>query len=113
MVRVDVAVPDEESWLDTAVSRLRSAFDPESIVQFGSRARGTSSRKSDLDLLIVAESVQTPLERIGAALKLLSDSPWPLDIVVLTPQELALRDHSPFIRTILREGKVLYERRAA
>jgi len=97
-------------WLDTAVVRLRSAFDPSLVLLFGSRARGTATRRSDLDLLLVCETRDGPLERIGRVLRLLQDSPWPVEPVVLTPGELEAMSHRPFIRRILAEGLVLYER---
>jgi predicted nucleotidyltransferase len=104
---------DPERWLAEAVERIRAALDPLLIVQFGSRARGTATRRSDLDLLIVAETQQPPLERIGRVLALLADSPWPVDAIVFTPGEMEFVRHRPFVRAILRDGKVLHERRAA
>ncbi len=83
------------------------------VLMFGSRARGTSTRKSDLDLLVVWETDQPPLERIGRVLRLLADSPWPVEVIAYTPSELKVRQHSPFLRKIVAEGIVLYERRAA
>jgi predicted nucleotidyltransferase len=97
-------------WLDAAVLRLRSAFDPSLVLLFGSRARGTATRRSDLDLLLVCETPAGPLERIERVLRLLQDSPWPVEPVVLTPGELQSMSHRPFIRRILAEGRILYER---
>ncbi len=108
---VERMIADE--WLAAAVQRLRAALDPELVVLFGSRARGTATRRSDLDLLIVWETQEPHLARIGRVLQLLADSPWPLEVIAYTPRELEARRHSPFMRTILNEGKVLYERRAA
>jgi hypothetical protein len=42
----------EDRWLTEAISRLRAALDPSTIVLSGSRARGTATHKSDVDLLI-------------------------------------------------------------
>ena len=109
----DIAHQDPGGWLAEAVARIRAAFDPLWVIQFGSHARGTQTRHSDLDLLIITETVQSPLERIGTVLALLADSPWPVDAIVLTPEEFEHRRHSHFIRAILREGKVLHEHRAA
>lgn len=100
-------------WLDSAIQRLRVQLDPDLILLFGSRARGTQTRKSDLDLLIVMRTQEPVLERIGRVLRLLSDSPWPVEVLVYTPDELASKLHSPFLRRVLREARVLYERRAA
>jgi predicted nucleotidyltransferase len=100
----------QTDWLDAAVTRLRAAFDPSLVLLFGSRARGTATRRSDLDLLVVCNTDEPPLERIGRVLRLLQDSPWPVEPVVLTPEELEAMSHRPFIRRILAEGRVLYER---
>jgi len=100
-------------WLDEAVQRLRARLHPELILLFGSRARGTETRRSDLDLLLVLRTEAPPLTRIGQVLELLADSPWPVEVIVYTPEEFAARADTPFLRRILREGRVLYERRAA
>ena len=102
-----------EEWLDEAVLRLRAELDPELVLLFGSRARGTATRRSDLDLLIVWNTQEPHLARIGRVLHLLSDSPWPVEVIAYTPLELEAKRSSTFVRGILNEGKVLYERRAA
>ncbi len=99
--------------MDLAVERLRGALDPELVVLFGSRARGTATRRSDLDLLVVWETDQPPMDRIGYRLGLLSDSPWPVEVLAYTPSELERVRDRPFLRGVLQEGRVLYERRAA
>ncbi len=100
-------------WLDAAVQRLRERLDPELILLFGSRARGSATRRSDLDLLLVLDTEAPPLARIGQVLEVLADSPWPVEAIVYTPAEFAARADTPFLRRLLREGRVLYERRAA
>lgn len=100
-------------WLDQAVGRLRRELDPELILLFGSRARGTQTRRSDLDLLVVMRTELPALARIERVLRLLADSPWPVEVIVYTPEELRRMSHTPFLRRVLREGKLLYERRAA
>ena len=96
-----------------AISRLSAAIQPELVLVFGSRARGTATRKSDLDLLVIYQSEKPALDRIGDVLQLLSDCPWPLEVVAYTPEELSRIKNRPFIKTILSEGRVIYERRAA
>ncbi len=92
------------------MERLKRALDPSLILLFGSCARGTATRKSDVDLLVVWESQDPPLERIGQLLEMLADGPRPVEAIAYTSQELDARRGSPFIRSILREGRVLYER---
>lgn len=97
-------------WLDIALPRLCQHLDPERIVLFGSWARGSATRRSDIDLFLVWNCDLAPLERIGQVLTLLMDAPAPLDVIVYTPGELARCADRPFIRQLLAEGKTLYER---
>jgi len=104
---------DDRVWLQEAARRLRDDLDPQLVLLFGSRARGTATRKSDIDLLVVWDTEAPPLARIDRVLHLLADSPWPVEVVIYTPKELEAVRHRPFVRSILEEGRVLYERRAA
>lgn len=104
---------DATPWLGQAVERLRRVLDPELILLFGSRARGSATRKSDLDLMLVMRTDLPALARIERVLRLLADSPWPVEAIVYTPEELQRMAHTPFVRRVLKEGRVLYERRAA
>jgi predicted nucleotidyltransferase len=97
-------------WSELAVQRLCEALDPEQVIRFGSWARGTATRRSDIDLFILLETDQPLLKRIGQVLKLLWDAPCAVEAIVYTPAELARRCDLPFMRQILQEGKVLYER---
>ncbi|GAA6756813.1 nucleotidyltransferase domain-containing protein [Thermus thalpophilus] len=98
------------TYLEGAVERLRSAFALEALYLFGSHARGTADARSDLDLLVVAETDLPPLERIGRVLELLKDAPLPVEAIVLTPRELAERKDLPFLAGVLKEAVPLYER---
>lgn len=96
--------------LPEMVERLVHHFDPQQIVLFGSWARGTASRRSDIDLLIVCETEAPPLERVGQVLQVLWDAPLPVEAIVYTPEDLRASGDRPFIRQILEEGQVLYRR---
>jgi predicted nucleotidyltransferase len=94
--------------------RLVRRFDPEQIILFGSQARGTAGPDSDVDLLVVmpvkrAKKADTEIE-MGVVLH---DILVPMDIIVVTPDEVERRRHIPgtIIRPALLEGKVLYARR--
>jgi predicted nucleotidyltransferase len=100
-------------WSELAIQRLQNNLDPEQIILFGSWARGTATRHSDIDLFILLDTDQSPLERIGRVLNILWDAPRPLEVIVYTPAELACRRDLPFLRQLLQEGKVLYEQRKA
>ncbi len=102
-----------QHWLETAVARLVRELEPEQILLFGSFARGTATRRSDIDLCLVWDTKLPPLERIGKVLTLLKDAPRPVEAVAYTPDDLTRMSTSPFVRRIQEEGKVLYERREA
>jgi predicted nucleotidyltransferase len=72
------------------VERIRAEFDPEQIVVFGSVARGTAKpSQSDLDVLVVMKT-DLPSYRRSTPIRLLfRPSPCPMDIIVVTPEEVA------------------------
>ncbi|MBC7225858.1 MAG: nucleotidyltransferase domain-containing protein [Thermoflexales bacterium] len=94
------------------VQRLVKALHPEKIILFGSYARGTATTDSDVDLLVVMETGDPPVERYLKVSRLLRPRPFPVDILVKTPEEIqqALAKGDFFIREILQHGLVLYER---
>lgn len=98
--------------LREVVQRIVSVFDPERIILFGSYAYGQPTPDSDVDLLIVLESDQRPAARAASVTRSLRPIPFPMDILVRTPDEIRYRleigDY--FIQEILTKGKVLHER---
>jgi predicted nucleotidyltransferase len=92
--------------------KIARRFQPEQIVLFGSYAYGTPRPESDVDLLIIMDSPLRSRQQRLEISRALSPRPFPLDIVVRTPEEirerLALGD--PFVREITTQGKVVYER---
>lgn len=98
--------------LSEMVKRIREATNPERIVLFGSRARGTARADSDYDLLVIKESDEPRYKRSAPLYTRLADLPVEVEIVVYTPEEVRDWSQVPqaFVSTALREGKVLYER---
>ena len=101
-----------ETIVDTMVNRIVARFEPSRILLFGSRARGTDNRWSDVDLLVVMEEVTDKRRAAVEIRRTLSDLPVSKDIIVTTPEEIARRGHlvGSVLRAALREGKVVYER---
>ncbi len=94
------------------VRRIVKKFDPDTIILFGSHARGQAGPDSDVDLLVVM-----PVEDSKRAKQLeiriaLHDIHIPKDIIVSRPEEFQWR--KDIVGTIeypaVREGKVLYAR---
>lgn len=107
-----------ERTLQEVVERLK-AYQPESIMLFGSHARGDARDDSDLDIMVVKQTTKRRAERLDDVLNLIYPGKqlnvWPkggVDVLVYTPEELRTRDELGdfFIRRILREGRVLYGR---
>jgi predicted nucleotidyltransferase len=93
----------------TYVRRIVETTDPDAVVLFGSRARGTHATDSDVDLLVVHSG--PGLRRIQrAAYEAVLGHTSPLEIIVRTPEELTRRlaYADPFTTRIVREGRVLY-----
>lgn len=104
--------PVTEEALSTIVQRLVPALNPHKIIVFGSYVYGTPSPDSDLDLLVVMDTRARPVDRYLSVSRLLRPRPFPLDILVKTPEEIAqaLAHGDPFIIEIITQGQVLYER---
>ncbi len=96
--------------LPKVIQRITQTLHPEKIILFGSYARGTATKDSDVDLLIIMETVARSAERSWMVSRLLIPRPFPVDILVRTPQEVkrALDKGDFFIKEIISQGKVLY-----
>ena len=98
--------------LDEIVQKILVVTEPEKIILFGSYARGDATEESDLDLLIIQES-NLPRHKRNTPIRLaLMDIFMSKDIVVYTPEEVDEWKSASmsFIATVLREGKILYEK---
>ena len=100
--------------IEGMVRRIVEGFDPQRIILFGSYARGTSGPDSDVDLLIIMDVEGSKKEIAIQIDRALIDRRLPLDIVVVTPEEVERYRGlvGNVIRPALEEGKTLYERAA-
>jgi len=108
---IGAAAPVAET-LPLAVDRIVRALDPEKIVLFGSYAYGDPNPHSDVDLLVIMATNAPSAQRYMAVSDLLVPRPFPVDILVKTPAEVAhaLEGGDFFIREILTQGRTLYDR---
>ena len=98
--------------LRPAIQRIVRELAPQKIVLFGSYAYGKPNPHSDVDLLVIMDTDQPHKERSWAVSRLLLPRPFPVDILVKTPDEVkeALESGDFFLKEILSRGIVLYER---
>ena len=94
------------------VDRIVEQFQPVRILLFGSRARGDARESSDVDLLVVMNSVPNKHQTTVEIRRSLKDLPISKDIVVATPEEINRQKRmvGTVIRAATREGVVVYER---
>ncbi len=96
----------------TVLDRIVGRFQPSRVVLFGSQARGTATKSSDVDLLVVMSDVSDKRRAAVEIRRSLGDMPISKDIVVATPDEIASRGHvvGTVLHAALSEGTVVYER---
>ncbi len=80
-------------------------------ILFGSYAKGSADRYSDLDILIVHDTPKGFFERASDFRAARAAWPRSLDMLIYTPRELdeMLAQHRPFIEIVMEEGVVIYE----
>ena len=102
--------------LDNIVSIIKWV-NPEKIYLFGSVADDNYDKDSDIDLIIVAPSTDSPLERRLKLRRMLRDFDRRigLDLLVYTPEEFKMLAAQPssFIYSAIKKGKAIYERKAS
>ena len=98
--------------IEQIIRRLVEDYQPQRIILFGSLAYGEPDEDSDIDLLVVKDTSETPLERRVRVRRMVADPQRriPFSPLVLTPDELARRLDmgDAFYQEIVRRGKVLY-----
>jgi predicted nucleotidyltransferase len=97
--------------IQNIVNQLVRLYKPEKIILFGSLAKGQIEQGTDIDLFIIKSDVpELGVDRIRQ-LDALIKYRLATDFIVYKPQELEqrLKLGDPFVKTILKEGKVLYD----
>jgi predicted nucleotidyltransferase len=101
-------IPDEA--IMDVVNQITTQFRPKKIILFGSYARGTPRPDSDVDLLVIMDTLQRESRQAVEILRKINYL-FGLDLLVHTPGNFATRLEmgDSFLREITRTGKVLYE----
>lgn len=104
----------DEVWrvINDILQKLRDNYNPQKVILFGSFASGNPHPDSDIDILIIKETSDRFIDRCTAVRRLLSDPgrKIPLEILVLTPDEISRRlaAGDQFISDITEKGNLLY-----
>ena len=92
-------------------SRL-APLDAEKISLFGSYARGRADLFTDLDVLVIMNTDKPFIERAGDIYRLLC-LPVDADVLCYTPEEFRRMCDTPFMKKILEDEVILYEKQSA
>lgn len=107
-IEVHVRIPDDV--IQELLSRIAFQCKPQRIILFGSYAYGEPRPESDVDLLIVMDTLLR--ESVQALQNCQSINPFfGVDIFVITPERLAQRLiwGNSFLKEITEKGVVMYE----
>ena len=81
-------------------------FRPRKIILFGSYATGSAKPDSDVDLVVVMPFRGSETDKV-VEIRGKVEAPFPLDLLVWKPVRAAKNDF--FTRSVVNEGKVMYE----
>ena len=96
--------------IESIITQIIEKYHPEKIILFGSLARDDFNYSRDADFLIIKK--ETPYygsERIRQLSGMINRN-IPVDFLIYRPEEFEKRVQmgDPFLKSILKEGKVLY-----
>ncbi len=96
--------------LKQAIVSSYKKLNPVKIILFGSWCRDEEDKYSDVDIIVIYETKKRFLDRLKE-LYLMWDIPVAFDILAYTPEEFEkmLKEKNPFIKTVNREGEIIYE----
>ena len=104
----------DNKLINEIIRRIVVIVNPLKIILFGSWAYGKAKKGSDIDILVVVERSHLPRhKRAVEVYEALTGILIPKDIVVYTPEEIEEWSEVPqaFITTIVKKGKVIYEKK--
>ncbi len=106
------AEPHVQQLVSRLVQHIVSGYRPERIILFGSYAYGQPTEDSDIDLLIIKETTERPIDRRLTVRRMAYDPQRRIALspLVLTPAELSrrLQAGDAFITEIVTRGRIVY-----
>jgi predicted nucleotidyltransferase len=96
-----------EALLAEAVALIARDVQPERILIYGSRAKGTATAASDLDLLVVTHHPVPPARQLVVQ-EAFRDAPLGVDVVFCTTAQVRVRQPHSFLGAILQAARQVY-----
>ena len=96
--------------LNRIIQQVIDVAHPESIILFGSAARGEMGLHSDVDILVIKKGVYNSREVAANIYLSLYGTNQSVDVIVVSPEQVEKYKNSPYmvIGPALREGVVIY-----
>ncbi|HLC17002.1 MAG TPA: nucleotidyltransferase domain-containing protein [Thermodesulfovibrionia bacterium] len=93
------------------VNQIVKNYNPKMIILFGSYVNGNPTPESDVDMLVILDTVKSA-KLLSSKISLSLEHTFPLDIIVKTQEQInkRLQIGDYFIEDIIKSGKVIYER---
>ncbi|MBI4528084.1 MAG: nucleotidyltransferase domain-containing protein [Deltaproteobacteria bacterium] len=98
--------------LGTILEKLKSGYQPQKIILFGSLAQGDVKEGSDIDLAIIKDTNKRPLDR-SLEVAAIAQPSVAVNFLVYTPEEFEKESQAGnffVVDEIIKKGKVLYGR---
>jgi predicted nucleotidyltransferase len=99
-----------QNSIEQVAARLGEVAKAQKVILFGSYALGNASEQSDVDFLVISNSTLPRHKRSRQLYALFDEYPFPMDILVYTPQEVetAIRTPGSFLAKVIAEGREVY-----
>src|SRR3989339_452366 len=94
-----------DAQIKSISEKIKSRFNPQKIILFGSRATYSAETGSDIDILVIIETDE-PVKKLAWRIRNELESTIPIDILVRTPRQIDTRLELGdfFIRDIIERG---------
>ena len=98
--------------IDDIRINLIKEFDPEKIILFGAYARDDFTPLSTIDILIIANSTLSFIDRIKKAIKVCKGAMPPIEPIIYTPEELTQLENEGevFLESAYNESIILFDK---
>ncbi|WP_308993435.1 nucleotidyltransferase domain-containing protein [Mariniflexile litorale] len=96
--------------LNRIINYIKIVADPESIILFGSFAKGNNNLHSDIDLLLIMEDVYFKNILVNQISHFISELSLRSDVLIHSKKEIEIanKDSFSFLGSIIKEGKIIY-----
>ena len=91
--------------LEDFVKSIGSAIDTASIILFGSHAKGTSTKESDIDIILITKS-KTGIDKITK--EIYAKFGKEVNAIAITPEDFKRQKDKALIKEIVKDHYVLY-----